>query len=131
MIPTETKGRQMKLLTKELRNSLPALGSTDGQGGDAIARVKFFTPTSNWTWYATEFDGTDKFFGLVDGFEAELGYFSLAEMEAAIGAGGMPMIERDLYWQPRPLREIPEAPGWLTERANDPHAWVTDEGEQL
>jgi hypothetical protein len=36
------------------------------------------TPTadSSWTWYSTEFDGEDLFFGLVVGFETELGYFN-------------------------------------------------------
>jgi hypothetical protein len=35
--------------------------------------VKYFTPDSNWTWYASEFDGEDTFFGPVAGFEVELG----------------------------------------------------------
>jgi hypothetical protein len=28
-------------------------------GLDAHAQVKFFTPDSGWTWYASEFDGND------------------------------------------------------------------------
>lgn len=48
---------------------------------DALAQVKFFTPDSNWTWYASEFDGQDIFFGLVAGQEMELGYFSPAELK--------------------------------------------------
>ena len=35
-----------------------------------MAQVKFFTPDSNLTWYASEFDGEDIFFGLVSGFDA-------------------------------------------------------------
>jgi hypothetical protein len=54
---------------------------------------------------ATEFDGEDTFFGLVDGHERELGYFSLRELESVRGALGLP-IERDLYWRPKTLREI-------------------------
>jgi hypothetical protein len=84
----------MKLLTKEIRNKLPELGK-----GDGTAHVKFFTPDANWTWYATEFDGKDEFFGLVNGFEKELGYFSLSELESARGPFGLP-IERDRYWNP-------------------------------
>ena len=60
----------MKLMTKEIRKSLPPLYSTDGQGDEVIVRAKYFTPDSNWTWYATEFDGDDTFFGLVNGFAA-------------------------------------------------------------
>lgn len=64
-------------------------------GGDALAHVKYFTPDSSWTWYATEFDGEDTFFGLVKGFEKEFGYFSLSELESAKGPMRL-SIERDL-----------------------------------
>lgn len=94
----------MLLLTKANRKALPKLYSQDGKGMDAIAHVKFFTPDSNWTWYATEFDGEDLFFGLVDGFERELGYFSLSELQTVRGAFGLP-IERDRYFTPKPLRD--------------------------
>ena len=63
----------MKLLTKELEKKLPALYAQDGKGKDAVAYAKFFHPFSNWTWYATEFDGADLFFGLVQGHVEELG----------------------------------------------------------
>jgi len=95
----------MKLLTEKIRKDLPALGATDGQGDDAKVIVKFFTPTSNWTWYATEFDGDDTFFGLVDGFEAELGYFSLSELQSVKGPLGVG-IERDLHFGTPTLGEV-------------------------
>ena len=97
--------RGMKLLTKEIREKLPPLYSQDGKGGKAIAQVKFFTPSSSWTWHATEFDGEDTFFGLVDGHCKEFGYFSLSELEEVRGPMGLP-IERDLHWQPKTLEEI-------------------------
>ena len=87
----------MKLLTAEIRRDLATLGSTEALGMDAPIIVKFFTPTSNWTWYATEFDGEDMFFGLVHGFEKEFGYFSLSELESVHGPYGVG-IERDLYF---------------------------------
>lgn len=86
----------MKLLTKQIRKKLPPLYSQYSKGGKAVAYVKFFTPDSSWTWYATEFDGKDTFFGLVDGIVKELGYFSLSELEKAKGPMGLP-IERDLH----------------------------------
>lgn len=95
----------MKLLTQEIRKKLPALYSQEDKGGKAVVHVKFFTPDSNWTFYASEFDGEDTFFGLVDGFEKELGYFSLKELDSVRGAMGLP-IERDLYWEPKTLEEI-------------------------
>jgi hypothetical protein len=96
----------MKLLTEEIRAALPPLGSTEGKGMDARIIVKFFTPTSSWTWYATEFDGEDLFFGLVDGLEKEFGYFSLSELESVSGPLGVG-IERDLYFgDQRTLKEF-------------------------
>ena len=44
----------MNLLTKQIRSELPKLYAQDGKGDEAIVYVKFFTPDSNWTWYATE-----------------------------------------------------------------------------
>ena len=93
----------MKLLTKEIKKKLPPLYATEGQD-DPMVQVKFFTPDSNWTWYATEFDGEDIFFGFVVGHYPEFGYFSLREMEAVRGPLGLP-IERDLYFEPCPLSE--------------------------
>jgi hypothetical protein len=95
----------MKLLTKEIRKRLPPLYSQDNKGLDPVAHVKFFTPDASWTWYAAEFDGDDTFFGLVDGFEKELGYFSLSELQSVRGRLGLP-VERDLYFKPTPLKEL-------------------------
>ena len=98
----------MKLLTKELLAKLPALYAQEKLGDQAIAHVKFFTPDSGWTWYATEYDPeTRQFFGLVDGLEVELGYFSLDELESVKGPVGLG-IERDLYWTPKTIGEIKE-----------------------
>lgn len=97
--------RPMPLLTEELRQRLPMLYETEERGLEALAQVKFFTPDSNWTWYASEFDGEDIFFGLVAGLEVELGYFSLQELKEIRGPLGLP-IERDLYFEPTDLREL-------------------------
>ncbi|HUW22393.1 MAG TPA: DUF2958 domain-containing protein [Candidatus Bathyarchaeia archaeon] len=94
----------MKLLTKELRKKLPPLYSVENEK-DPLVICKFFTPDSNWTWYALEFDGKDTFFGWVVGFEKELGYFSLTELEGVKGPLGLP-IERDLYFEPCRLSEM-------------------------
>jgi len=95
----------MKLLTQEIRKKLPPLRGQEEKGGKAIVHLKLFTPDSNWTWLATEFDGEDTFFGLVIGFEKELGYFSFKELESIKGPMGLP-IERDLYFTPKTLEEI-------------------------
>ena len=98
----------MKLLTQEIKKKLPKLYEQEDKGGDAIVYLKMFTPDSSFTFFATEGspEGDDFiFFGLVDGHEKELGYFSLKELESVRGPMGLP-IERDLYWQPKALREI-------------------------
>ena len=94
----------MKLLTKAIRRRLPMLRATE-HVADPVAQVKFFTPWTNWTWYATEFDGVDTFFGLVQGFDEELGYFSLEALEQARGPGGL-TVERDLSFKPRALSQV-------------------------
>lgn len=97
-------GDAMKLLTNEIKKMLPGLYSTE-HDSDPLAVVKFFTPWSNWTWYATEFDGDDTFFGLVEGHETELGYFSLSELSSVRGPGGLG-IERDRYFVPTRLSQL-------------------------
>jgi len=95
----------MKLVTDEIREVVPKLYSQEEKGDEAVSYVKFFTPWSNWTWYATEFDGENTFSGLVVGLETELGYFSLKELSEVTGPCGL-KIERDLYFTPKPLSEL-------------------------
>jgi len=97
--------KRQPLLDQETRAKLPKLYEQEKAGLDAQAFVKFFTPDSNWTWYASEFDGEDTFFGLVIGFEIELGYFSLSELQDIKGPMGLP-IERDLYYKPETLGQL-------------------------
>lgn len=117
------KIRCMKLLPKEIREILPPLYSQDGKGGKAVAYVKFFTPSSSWSWFITEGEplldesGKEvdfKFFGLVEGHDKELGYFMLGELEEVRGPLGLP-IERDLHFKPKTLEEI--APEMFKEAA--------------
>lgn len=99
----------MNLITKEIEKKIPALYSTDGQKGDRPVVCKFFTPDSNWSWMVLEGEKQENgdwyFFGLVEGFETELGYFSLNELKAAKGPLGLP-VERDLYLGNKTLQEV-------------------------
>ena len=96
----------MKLLTAANRKALPALYANENVI-DPVAVVKFFSPIGAATWYATEFDGHDTFFGLVDlGFGCpELGYFSLAELTSTVLPLGL-SIERDMHFTPQPLSKL-------------------------
>ena len=85
-------------------DKVPRPSATDGKA-DPIARIKLFDPTGWWTWYIVEYDPeTRTAYGLVHGFERELGYFSMAELVDIRGAFGLP-IERDIHWRPRPISE--------------------------
>ena len=94
----------MMLLTKALKKKLPLLGATD-EDPDPLVICKFFYPDFHWTWYATEFDGKDIFFGFVDGDFPELGYFSLSELQHTRGKLGLP-IERDRFFKSCRLSEL-------------------------
>jgi len=99
----------MKLLTKEIIKKLPPLNATDGKPNDEKEIiVKFFTPDAQWTWYVLEGEkeGDDwRFFGLVDGFEKELGYFTLNQLLEVRGRFNLP-IERDRSFSGRKLSEF-------------------------
>ena len=106
----------MMLLTKALRDKMPKLYANEEIGREAEVVVKFFTPDSGWTWYATEGQpvldeqGNEidfRFFGLVDSgtYYPELGYFMLSELETNRGPYGA-KIERDMYYTPQKLNEI-------------------------
>ena len=93
----------MKLLTKEIIENLKKhpLYSTDGKDKKECI-VKFFNPMGSGTWYVFEGqeqeDGDWLFFGLVDLFEKELGYFTLSELQSVNLPFGMG-IERDMYFE--------------------------------
>src|SRR5512135_795298 len=86
----------MQLLTKHIQKHLPPLYAKE-QENDPLVVCKFFDPVSVWTWYVLEGSPVDTngepcaehdvvdflFFGFVVGFAAELGYFSLRELETA------------------------------------------------
>lgn len=96
----------MQLMTKEILSKIPKLYAQEKKGDEAVAHVKFFTPWSNWTWYATEYDPIERrFFGLVQGLERELGYFMLDELESMKGPIGM-KIERDRHFTPTTIKEL-------------------------
>lgn len=94
----------MKLMTEDLKLKMPKLYEQE-KNPDPTVWVKFFALWSGWTWYATEFDGEDLFFGWVDGHVLEAGYFSLSELES-ITIHGIPRIERDVCFVPCPVSEL-------------------------
>ena len=101
--------RRHKLMTKELGAKIPRIGANDevDDYDDVLAPAKLFSPYTGWRWYITEWPAeTGLCFGLVEGFEVELGYFDLTELAESTVLGNVPAVERDLYWEPKTIGEI-------------------------
>ena len=100
--------RQM-LLTKANRRALPALYSTEELGRDAIAQVRYFWGGRS-AFYATEFDGEDRFFGFMfnEFGEGEWGYQSLSELERNASHRRFMGVERDMHFTPCRVRDVRE-----------------------
>lgn len=96
--------RGHQLLPSALARKLPPIYSQENVE-DPIVQVKLFSPYSGAVWYLTEYDPASReAFGWADlGMGGgELGYISVAELEG-LNRGGLPLVERDLYWRPVPL----------------------------
>ena len=101
--------RRHKLMTQELGEKIPALRANENTADpdDVLAPAKLFCPYNGWRWYITEWNPqTGECFGLVEGYETEWGYFDLTELAGVTVLGGVPAIERDLYWEPTTIGEI-------------------------
>ena len=99
----------MRLLTKELEQTLPKLYATEHiKTENKIVHIKYFTPDSNWSWYITEYDPKNRiFFGYVIGQEKEWGYISLNELETITGPLGL-NIEREIHFTKTEVKNIKE-----------------------
>ena len=121
--------RGHQLMTQKLADTIPALYANENVADydTVLAPAKLFSPYSNWTWFITEMDpATGTCFGLVEGFERELGYFDLTELAETTVFGGVPAVERDLNWQPMTLGEIKSgSPG------DSQHSEETGKGETM
>lgn len=83
--------------------NMPKTYETGGEGDEAIAYIHY--RHGDWHWYITELDldtdgeGQLQAFGLVCGFERELGYIHIPEL-LSVGT------RFDWYWKPIPLSQI-------------------------
>ena len=121
--------RGHQLMTRELADTIPDLGANANVADcdNVLAPARLFSPYTNWTWYITELDPeTGQCFGLVEGFERELGYFDLSELAETTVFGGVPAVERDLYWEPKTLGEIKNG-----SHKDSPPNQETDMGETM
>ncbi len=94
----------MELIPKELINTIPKLYETEEQT-DPIAHIKLFL--DGWTWFITEIsiDKNICFGYVVSPFGAELGYFSLNELNEIRGGLGL-KVEVDSSFVPTSLEIV-------------------------
>jgi conserved domain protein len=98
----------MTLITKQLEKELAKypLYSQDSKGDNAIAVCKFFL--QGYTWYVLEAEknGDDyEFYGITVGQFAELGYFTLSQLESVTGQWGL-RVERDRGFKPTKVKDL-------------------------
>lgn len=112
-VPTKTAAHRLdgvrghQLIPSTLARKLPPIYSQENVE-DPIVQVKLFSPYTNAVWYLTEYDPASReAFGWADlGMGGgELGYISVTELEG-MSRGGLPLVERDLYWRPVPLSKV-------------------------
>lgn len=104
-------------MPREIASSIPALYATDGGLiGDKTAYLRYFMPFSGYTCYVLEADkDTGEMFALVTmGYEWELGYTSLEEIES-VEVRGL-RIERDIHFTPTKLCQIEELEEYVGNR---------------
>jgi hypothetical protein len=94
------------LIPQSILENIPDLYDTE-RSINPTCHIKLFTPDSIFTWYIIEISKEDKdtCYGYVVGFESELGYFSLKELETIKGNLGL-KVERDLSFKPTVLAII-------------------------
>ena len=97
----------MSLISKDLINKLkiPKLYETENIL-NPICQIKLFTPDSIWEWYIIEISiDMDICYGYTKGFEGELGYFSLNELDEIRGNLGL-KVEIDSSFTPISLASV-------------------------
>jgi len=95
-----------ELIPQTTLDTIPDLYATAGELNPKC-HVKLFTPNSDWNWYIIEFskENSDTCYGYVDGAEAELGYFSLRELEELFETFALG-VERDICFKPTRLSKV-------------------------
>jgi hypothetical protein len=103
----------MELLTKRLKARFAKVGRQEGVE-DPLVIAKFFAPSGEATWFATEYyPEVNQCFGYVQGLsphpeDDEWGYFSLDELKGVrVPPFNLP-IERDLHWTEGPFNKVVE-----------------------
>ena len=91
----------MKLLTKKIKEQATKQYD-EGSDMEQMVVAKYFNPTGNGTWYLMNLaDDEDYCWGIVKGFEVEMGSFSMTELKSL-----QPRLQRDLYFEPMKAKDV-------------------------
>jgi len=95
----------MKLLTKEIKVKAQKQYE-QGTDMEQMVVAKYFDPTGTWKWYLMNMDKDEDYcWGIVKGFEVEMGSFSMKELEN-IQLPYYLGIERDISFTPMKAKEV-------------------------
>ena len=95
----------MKLMTKEIKKKAQKQFD-DGSDMEQMVVAKYFG--GSWTWYLMHLDPEDNNYawGIVKGFDTEMGSFSMEELRGLkIPPFGLP-VERALYFKPMKAKDV-------------------------
>ena len=91
----------MKLMTKEIQKKAEKQYE-NGSDMEQMVVAKFFDAMGDWKWFLMNTEpGTDYAWGIVKGFEVEMGSFSIDELQSM-----SPRIQRDLYFEPMKAKDV-------------------------
>lgn len=91
----------MKMLPEPIRTALPPIGASRETPLERVmVQARFKDASTEFSWYVIEFDGSDRFFGIVAGRHAVLGEFTLSELESIREPDDTPGVIFDESFQP-------------------------------
>lgn len=93
------------LMPRAVAKLIPALGAARAKP-DPTCWLKLHTLDGDWAWWVIEYSPRARIaYGLVQGHVLELGEFSVADLEAARGPGGL-RIQRVVGWPAQRLSVV-------------------------
>ena len=92
----------MKLLTKEITEK--ATKQYDkGSDMEQMVVAKYFDAMGDWKWFLMNMgEDEDYCWGIVKGFEVEMGSFLLSDLKETLGL----RFQRDLYFEPMKAKDV-------------------------
>ena len=78
----------------------------EGSDMEQMVVAKYFDPVGSWKWFLMNMDKDEDYcWGIVKGFEVEMGSFTISELESIKLPFGLG-IERDLHFEPMKASEV-------------------------